>query len=69
MLSHDKIKINTNKCPLLTDALEMQGYDKKGKPEKFNEHPSIDDWLDSSGYFIHRKYPITKPVAVDFKFA
>ena len=62
LLSHDKLKINTNKCKQLTDALESQGYDKNGKPEKFNEHPSLDDWADSSGYFISRKYPVNKPV-------
>jgi phage terminase large subunit len=60
--SHSEFKINTDKCPRLTHALENQGYDKQGKPEKFNEHPAIDDWVDSYGYFIHRKYPINKPV-------
>lgn len=60
--SHNEFKINTDKCPRLTHALENQGYDKQGKPEKFNEHPAIDDWVDSYGYFIHRKYPINKPV-------
>lgn len=62
LFSHDKIGINTNTCKQLTEALESQGYDKNGKPEKFKEHPSIDDWTDSSGYFIHRKFPINKPV-------
>ena len=62
LLSHDKIKINTDKCPNLTNALEIQGYDKKGAPEKSNEHPAVDDWLDCSGYFVNRKYPINKPV-------
>lgn len=58
MISHRRYKVNTNKCPELTHALETQGYDKKGEPEKFDEHPSIDDWVDSAGYFIHRRYPI-----------
>ncbi len=59
---HKQFKINTNKCPQLTHALESQGYDKYGKPEKFKEHPSIDDWCDSYGYFINKKYPVKKPV-------
>ena len=63
MLSHDRIKVNTDKCPNLTNAYETQGYDKKGDPEKFTTHPAIDDWLDGSGYFINRKYPVRKPIA------
>ena len=63
MLSHDRIKVNTDKCPNLTNAYETQGYDKKGDPEKFAAHPAIDDWVDCSGYFINRKYPVRKPIA------
>lgn len=37
-------------------ALELQGYDDKGEPEKFNEHPSIDDRADSLGYLISYLY-------------
>ncbi len=61
LLSHNKILINTDTCPNLTHALETQGYDKKGDPEKFTEHPAIDDWVDAAGYFIAQKYPIEKP--------
>lgn len=58
LLSHDKIKINTNKCQNITTALETQGYDKKGMPEKSDTHPAHDDWVDSAGYFIAYKYPV-----------
>jgi hypothetical protein len=67
--AHGQFKVNTDKCPKLTHALENQGYDKQGKPEKFNEHPAIDDWTDSYGYFINMRYPINKPstnTKVDF---
>lgn len=60
--AHDRAFINTDTCPQLTDALESQGYDKLGKPEKFDDHPSIDDWVDSYGYYISRKFPVRKPV-------
>lgn len=60
LLSHDRFKVNTDKCPNLTNALETQGYDTKGEPEKWNDHPAIDDWNDSSGYFIAYKFPIVK---------
>ncbi len=63
LLSHDAIAVNTNKCPELTNALEVQGYTDKGEPEKFNTHPAIDDWLDGAGYFIHQRYPIRTMVA------
>ena len=60
LLSHDRLKINTDKCPNLTNALETQGYDDKGNPEKWNTHPAADDWVDSSGYFIAYKYPVIR---------
>jgi hypothetical protein len=61
-ISHDEFKVNTDKCPELTTALEHQGYTDKGEPEKFKDHPAIDDWCDGTGYFIHRMYPIRKPL-------
>ena len=61
LLSHNRVKINTNKCRRLTHALEVQGYTKKGEPEKFDSHPAIDDWSDSWGYFITKEFPIRKP--------
>lgn len=63
LLSHDLMAVNTDKCPELTHALETQGYNDKGEPEKFNEHPAIDDWVDGAGYFIHRRFPILNAVA------
>ena len=59
LLSHNQIKINTNKCQRLTNALENQGY-KNGEPEKFAIHPAIDDWVDSFGYFVAQMYPVKK---------
>jgi hypothetical protein len=56
------MKINTTKCQRLTNAVESQGYDKKGKPEKFDEHPSVDDWNDGMRYFINSKFPIIRPM-------
>lgn len=60
LLSHDRIKINTDKCPNLTNALEVQGYNKKGEPEKWDDHPAIDDWLDCSGYMLAYRYPVIR---------
>ena len=62
LLAHGRVMINTNKCPELTHALESQGYDKNGAPEKSNEHPALDDRTDNFGYFINRKWPIHKPM-------
>lgn len=63
LLAHDRIGINCDKCPELATALETQGYTEKGEPEKFNEHPAIDDWVDGAGYFIHQRFPIRAPLA------
>lgn len=58
LLAHDRLTINTDMCPNTTNALETQGYDAKGEPEKWNTHPAIDDWCDSSGYFLAYKFPV-----------
>jgi len=58
LLAHDRLKVNTDKCPNLTNALETQGYDVRGDPEKWNDHPAIDDWADSSGYHLAYTYPV-----------
>lgn len=61
LISHGRYKVNTRKCPEHTNALETQGYTDKGEPEKFNEHPAIDDWVDAPGYFVHQRFPIQAP--------
>jgi phage terminase large subunit len=60
LLSHDRLLVNTDTCPNLTNALETQGYDDKGEPEKFSVHPAIDDYNDSLGYFLAFKYPVIR---------
>ena len=52
--------INTEKCPVLTESLEQQVYDKNGQPDKST---GLDHCLDAAGYFIHYNWPIVKPVA------
>ena len=61
MIAHGCYLVNTEKCPEHANALETQGYTPKGEPEKFDEHPAIDDWVDGPGYFIHRRFPIRAP--------
>lgn len=53
-----RYKINTDKCPKYTEALEQQAYDKNGEPDKQNDkdHPN-----DAGGYFISYEFPLTKP--------
>ena len=63
LLSHDRLLVNTDRCQELTSALESQGYTDNGEPEKWNDHPGIDDWLDSSGYFIAYRYPVNLSTA------
>lgn len=60
LLSHNRYFINTNKCPKGTEALEQQVYDKNNEPEKFSGAGTIDDYNDSAGYFVVRKFPLIK---------
>jgi PBSX family phage terminase large subunit len=62
MLAQGNLFVNTERCPELTNALEMHTYNDRGDPTKYTTHPAIDDWSDCSGYFIHRKFPVRKPV-------
>lgn len=50
-----RYKVNTNKCPVYTDALEKQVYDKNGEPDKTT---GLDHPVDAGGYFISYKFPI-----------
>jgi phage terminase large subunit len=58
LLSHKRFKINTDKCPEITHALETQGYTENGEPEKFAEHPAVDDWIDGLGYMCFGVFPV-----------
>lgn len=63
LLAHKRLTINTNLAPNTTNALETQGYDKGGDPEKWNDHPAIDDWVDSLGYCLSMLYPVRNILA------
>ncbi|ACT50877.1 terminase large subunit domain-containing protein [Methylovorus glucosotrophus] len=62
MILNDKgerrFRINTHNCPVTTEALEQQPYDKNGEPDKKSGH---DHPNDAEGYFIVKRYPIVKP--------
>lgn len=62
MFSKDMYFINKSKCPKLSHAFAVQGWDKHGKPEKQDEHKggAVDDWVDASGYYIVRKFGLIK---------
>jgi len=64
MLLNDKgerrWKVNTDRCPTLTEALEQQAYDKNGEPDKSTGH---DHSVDAQGYFIVHRYPIKHQTA------
>jgi hypothetical protein len=52
--------VNTNKCQKYTLCLERQVYDKKGEPDKKG---GFDHMNDAGGYFITKRWPITKRTA------
>ena len=48
--------VNVRKCPEYVEALETQGYNDKGAPDKgdaINDHP-----LDASGYLVFKLFPV-----------
>ena len=52
-----RLKVNSDKCPALTEALEKQCYDKNGEPDK---HSGLDHLVDSLGYYVSYKFPVRK---------
>lgn len=50
-----RLKVNTDACPMLTEALEKQAYDKNGEPDKSS---GLDHINDACGYFVHYKFPV-----------
>lgn len=63
LLSKNNIKINTASCVELCNSLESQGYDKRNDPEKYNDHPAIDDWNDALGYLCNGRWPVNMGMA------
>jgi len=61
-ISKSKYLVNYSKCPRGANALSSQGWGKDGKPEKFDDHKdgAIDDYNDSAGYFVVRKFPLKR---------
>lgn len=52
--------VNTDDCPVLTEALEQQAYDAHGDPDKSG---GLDHAPDALGYFLCHRYPVVKRVA------
>lgn len=52
-----RMKVNTDKCPLLVESLEKQAYDKNGEPDKTAGHDHMND---AAGYLVAYRYPIVK---------
>lgn len=55
-----ELRVNTDRCPGLTEALEKQSYDKNGEPDKKS---GLDHVVDAAGYFVSYKFPIVKQTA------
>jgi hypothetical protein len=50
-----RLKVNTDLCPMFTECLEKQAYDKNGEPDKSGD---LDHHNDAAGYFITYKFPV-----------
>lgn len=60
LLSQNRYFMNTSRCIKGTQALEQQAYSKTGEPEKFGGAGTIDDYNDAMGYFIVRKFGLSR---------
>lgn len=66
-LGERRYLVNSDLCPTYADCLEQQIWAENGEPDKTqdNDHPN-----DAAGYFIHKEYPLIKPVTrVNIGFA
>jgi hypothetical protein len=55
-----RLKVNTDRCPEFTAALEQQPYDENGEPDK---DAGFDHINDAGGYFMVKRWPIVRRVA------
>ncbi|MBT2326109.1 terminase family protein [Variovorax paradoxus] len=53
-------KVNTDACPILTEAQEQQAWGPNGEPDKSTGHDHPNDAI---GYFLVKRYPIVKRIA------
>lgn len=53
------LQVNTRNCPVMTECLEQQVYDKNGAPDK---SAGKDHAPDALGYYIAEMWPIARPV-------
>ncbi|APR40018.1 phage terminase large subunit [Paraburkholderia sp. SOS3] len=56
-----RLQINTNTCPVMTECLEQQVFDRNGEPDKT---AGKDHAPDALGYFIAEMWPLHKPTWV-----
>ena len=68
LLAHGRMSVNIERCKNFVQAMETQGYNDRGDPEKFNSHPAIDDWVDGAGYCISRLFPVRAALTKGIKF-
>lgn len=54
-----RYRVNVDRCPAYADGLEQQVWAANGEPDKTQDS---DHDNDAGGYFIHKEYPIIKPV-------
>lgn len=55
-----RLKVNAQACPVLTEALEQQAYDRSGEPDKTTGHDHPNDAI---GYRLVTDWPILRPFA------
>ena len=56
-----RYKVNSKMCPKYVRDLEQQAYGTDGQPDKTQGQ---DHRPDAAGYFIHRRFPVKRPLTV-----
>jgi len=59
-LSKFELRVDYLNNPKVANALQSQGRDELGRPEKSNDHNggAVDDWNDALGYLVVRLFPV-----------
>jgi len=52
-----RVFVHKDRCPRLHNALLEHQY-KGDKPQKYDKHPSLDDWTDCFSYLVYGMYPV-----------
>lgn len=65
-LGERRYRVNPDRCPSYTEALEQQPWATNGEPDKTTGHDHVND---AAGYFIVKEYPVVRNFTTSVRYS